>query len=302
MTISNLYSSITRGKWLILPSEVESNQILITSLLEHSTSQEDGKLSDRSPIIAHSVLGTNMSSSKTFDDAPQDSTAIIQLHGSMLKYGNYCTYGCTEVADMIRSAANSSNISAVVLDIDSGGGAVDAIAPMVDAIRYAQSKDKPVVACCDLCASAAYYVACHCDEIIANNTISSEFGSIGVMMSFMDYAKYYEANGVKQHTIYSNLSTYKNASFEAAKKGDYEKLKNEELDPLARQFQDTVKCQRGNKLNLEIEGIIAGRMFYAAEAKKNGLIDSIGNRDYAIKRAREIRRDANVNNYIKSKH
>lgn len=48
-------------------------------------------------------------------------------------------------------------------------------------------KANRIVAACDLCASAAYYVAVHCNEIIAANTISVEFGSIGVMMSFMDY-------------------------------------------------------------------------------------------------------------------
>ena len=120
----------------------------------------------------------------------------------MLKYGTYCSYGTMEYADLIREAADSSNISSVLCDIDSGGGAVDAIAPLVDAILYARSKGKAVVAHCDLCASAAYYAASYCNEIIASNTISAEFGSIGVMMSFPDYAKYYESAGIKMHTIY----------------------------------------------------------------------------------------------------
>jgi len=301
MAFSHLYSSITRGKWLILPSEIDANQMLINSFLEHNADHEDGKLSDREPIPAFATDGKEMKSGSNFSDAPADSTAIIQLHGSMLKYGNYCSYGCAEVADMIVDAANSPKISGILLDIDSGGGSVDAIAPLVNAIKYSQSKGKPVVANCDLCASAAYYVACHCDEIIADNTISSEFGSIGVMMSFIDYAKYYENAGIKQHTVYSNLSDYKNASFEAAKKGEYEQIKSEELDPLAKRFQEAVKCTRGDKLDLKIEGIIAGRMFYAEQAKKNGLIDSIGNRDFAIQRVREIRSDALVNDYINSK-
>ena len=93
---------------------------------------------------------------------------------------------------------------------------MDAIAPLVDAILYARGKGKAVVAHCDLCASAAYYAASYCNEIIAANEVSAEFGSIGVMMSFPDYAKYYESAGIKVHTIYSNLSDYKNAPFEAA--------------------------------------------------------------------------------------
>ena len=242
-----------------------------------------------------------MKSGHDFSDAPQDSVAVIGLQGSMLKYGSYCSYGTTEVAEMVNQAADSPQISGILLDIDSGGGSVDAIAPLIDAIQYAQKKKKCVVAYCDLCASAAYYVACYCDEIIASNTISSEFGSIGVMMSFPDYAKYYEKDGIKVHTIYSNLSSYKNAPFEAAKEGKYDAIKTEELDPLARGFQEAVKSRRGSKLNLEMEGIIAGRMFYANDAKKNGLIDSVGTREFALGRVRELRRDAYVNEYINSK-
>ena len=60
--------------------------------------------------------------------------------------------------------------------------------------------------------------------------------------------------------IYSSLSDYKNKPFELAKQGDYGKIIEEELDPLAKGFQDTVKRTRGNKLDTKIEGILAGRM------------------------------------------
>lgn len=302
MAFSSLYSAVLRSKWFISFQELEANQMLVNLLLERGIENEDTtKLSDKAPIIVCAATEKEMKSGNDFSDAPQDSVAIIGLQGSMLKYGSYCSYGTTEVANMVNQAADSPKISGILLDIDSGGGSVDAIAPLVDAIQYAQKKKKCVVAYCDLCASAAYYVACHCDEIIAANTISSEFGSIGVMMSFPDYAKYYESTGIKVHTIYSNLSTYKNAPFEAAKEGKYDTIKTEELDPLARGFQDAVKSKRGNKLHLEVEGIIAGRMFYANDAKENGLIDGTGTRDFALNRVREIRRDACVGDYINSK-
>lgn len=80
-----------------------------------------------------------------------------------------------------------------ILDIDSGGGSVDAIAPLVDAIRRSRaagkagdSKLRLMLFCCLLCGFHAAY------EIVANNNISAEFGSIGVMMSFRDYAEKFE--------------------------------------------------------------------------------------------------------------
>lgn len=303
MAFSSLYSAVCRGKWFISFRDVEANLILVDKLLERGITKEDAeKRSDVEPIpVLLSTGGKEAKSGNGFADAPKDSTAIIPIHGTLLKYGTYCSYGTTELADILRQAAESSNISSVLLDIDSGGGSVDAIAPLVAAIQYAQSKGKSVVAHCDLCASAAYYIASYCDEIIASNQISSEFGSIGVMMSFPDYAKYYEREGVKVHTIYSSLSDYKNAPFEMAKEGKYEMIREEELDPLARDFQENVKANRGNKLKLDTTGLVRGRMFYAKDAIAVGLADAIGTLDFAIQRAREIPREACINEYINSK-
>lgn len=304
MAFSNLYSAVCRGKWFVSFREVESNLFLVNKLLEHGMDNQDArKLSDREPVpvMVYAADGRSAKLRNNYSEAPAGSTAIIPVHGTMLKYGTYCNYGTVEYAELIREAADFPNISSVLLDIDSGGGAVDGIAPLVDAILYARGKGKAVVAHADLCASAAYYVASYCNEIIAANCISSEFGSIGVMMSFPDYAKYYEAAGIKVHTIYSNLSDYKNAPFEAAKKGDYATIRDEELDPLARDFQANVKKNRGNCLKLETEGLLRGRMFYAESAQQVGLIDGIGTQDYAVQRCREINTEMTINNYINSK-
>ena len=175
-------------------------------------------------------------------------------------------------------------------------GAVDAIAPMLDAIAYSRQKGKPVVASCDLCASAAYYVACHCDEVVADNAISAEFGSIGVMMQFPDYAKYYEQKGIKIHTIYSDLSDWKNAPFEAARKGDYKAIRQEMLNPLARQFQEAVKSHRKD-LKQEVEGILNGRVFYARQALEHGLIDEVGTVEGATEQVRRLSARAALEQY-----
>ena len=303
MGFSNLYSTICRGKWFISFSEVDANLLLVHRLLTHDASLADGKiLSEETPITRMTESdGVLMKHGNSFADAPRDSTAIIPLHGTMLKYGTMCSYGTTEVAEVINEAAQAKNISSIVLDIDSGGGSVDAIAPLIEAIRSAQSKRKAVVASCDLCASAAYYVAQACNEIIADNEVSSEFGSIGVMMSFMDYAKYYEDNGIKQHTIYSNLSDYKNKPFEEARKGNYNAIREEELDPLARDFQEAVKRGRGARLQLETEGLLRGRMFYARDAVRVGLADRIGSLQTAVARSRELSAQMTIDDYIHSK-
>ena len=298
MVLSHLYSAILRGKWFIRLQDVEAGGLILQQILDGPISKTSQKLSDREPLV---IQMAEMASSKNQSELPENAVAIIPLHGTMLKYGTYCEYGTVEIADLIREAADNPKVAGILLDIDSGGGAVDAIAPILDALEYNRSLGKSSVAFCDLAASAAYYAALGCDEIIANNSISAEFGSIGVMMSFPDYAKYYENAGIKVHTIYSNLSDYKNAPFEAAKKGEYDKIKAEELDPLARKFQNAVKNKRGDKLKHDTEGLLSGRMFYQDDALAVGLIDHVGNLDFAVSRVRSKRIDATMFEYVKSK-
>ena len=302
MAFSILLSTILRGKWLIAPREVEANSVILQKLLDGSIPGSNKRLSEEEPIpcMLADASGKMSRSNSRFSDAPEGSTAIIPIRGTLIKYGTLCSYGTEEYAEIIREAANEPNISSIVLDCHSGGGAVDAIAPLVDAIADCKRKNKGCVAAVDLCASAMYYAACHCDSIICTNNISSELGSIGVMMSFADYAKYYENMGIKVHTIYSNLSDYKNAPYEAALKGEYDKIKTEELDPLARQFQATVKKRRCN-LKLDTEGILSGRMFYADEAVRVGLADEVGTIQTAIQRSREIEATTLIHNYINLK-
>ena len=304
MGFSKLYHSILSMKFFIDLRQVDAHLVLLEKYLEKDVSDFTAKtLSEEQPMKI---------SYREIDFAPLAETgnegkangkkvvAIIPLHGTMIKYGTMCAYGADEIAEAIDEAADDKKVMGIVLDIDSGGGAVDAVAPLVDAIRRTKAMGKPVVACCDLCASAAYWTACECNEIMAANAISSEFGSIGVMMQFPDYAKYYEKEGIKVHTIYSNLSAYKNAPFEAAKKGEYESIKAEELDPLARKFQANVRAKRAGKLDENVEGILNGKVFYAEDALKNGLIDSIGTLDRAVSRVREIAADANIHQYIQN--
>lgn len=305
MAFSTLYYTILNKPFFIDVRRIDAQAVLIDKFLEHDIEGFSGKkLSDTTPISRVFIAPRHASdpgatTSGDFTKAPEGSVAVIPLKGDMMKEGTMCSYGTEEIAAVVREAADAKNIVGIRLDIDSGGGAVDAIPPMLDAIAYSQQKGKPVVAACDLCASAAYYVASHCDSIVAVNDISAEFGSIGVMMQFPDYAKYYEQKGIKIHTIYSDLSDYKNAPFEAARKGDYKSIKEEMLNPLARQFQEAVKTHRKD-LKQDVDGILKGRVFYARQALANGLIDEVGTTESATERVRQLSAQMQLEQYTAS--
>ena len=295
MAFSTLYYTILNKPFFIDVRRIDAQAVLIDKFLEHDIAgMSEDTLSKRQPILR--MVSAGHAQDNQFAKAPKDSVAVISLKGDMMKEGTMCSYGTEEIAAVVREAADAKNIIGIRLDIDSGGGAVDAIPPMLDAIAFSQQKGKPVVAACDLCASAAYYVASHCDSIVAVNDISAEFGSIGVMMQFPDYAKYYEQKGIKIHTIYSDLSDYKNAPFEAARKGDYKSIKEETLNPLARQFQEAVRQHRKN-LKQDVDGILNGRMFYARQALEYGLIDEVGTVESATRLVHRLSAEMQLERY-----
>ena len=137
------------------------------------------------------------------ESAPAGSVAVVPIIGEFLKWGTGCAYGSNEIVPAIYQAGDLKNIRALVLDIDSGGGAENAVPPFIEAIKYVQSLGKPVVVHGDMVASAAYYIGSFADYILADNPISSAFGSIGVLISFMDYREKFAREGIKPRQIYA---------------------------------------------------------------------------------------------------
>lgn len=216
------------------------------------------------------------------EQVPQDSVGIIRCVGSMYKYGSWFNWGSDELVAYAREFDSHPNIIGQVWRDDSGGGTISSVGPYLEFLRY---KRKPVVSLLDLCGSANYYKNCGTDYMMAENDVSSMFGSIGVMLQILDFTKMLEQMGIEEHVIYADESDYKNKAFKLALEGKYELIKDEFLNPAAVRFQNHVKENRPG-LNEGVEGILRGKMFFAEEALEHGLIDSIGSLPEAIDRVK----------------
>lgn len=218
-------------------------------------------------------------------EIPENSIAVVGVSGVMQKFGGLCSYGTEELAAMLTAALAINNISGAVLRFHTPGGTVSSIVPLKKAL---QSKQKPVVALVDsMCASAGYYVASMADAIIAVDELA-EVGSIGVMAALLDDTQEQENMGRKRIEIYAPQSGYKNKPQNEALNGNTDLYAQEVLAPLAINFQNHVKSFRAGKLNEKTEGILEGKMFYAEQAVKAGLIDKIGSMDEAVETVRKL--------------
>ncbi|VTQ01765.1 S49 family peptidase [Sphingobacterium daejeonense] len=275
----HLISAILRGQFMISPEFAFGLGPQLEGILKSTSLYENNiQILDKIDIMAYE------------DDEEHDAenigdegakVIVLPVKGTMLKYGTLCSYGMIEIASYIKHFASKENVSAIVLDIDSGGGAVNAVPPLLEAIQFVKELGKPIVAHCDAACSAAYWTASACDHIFSNNDVSSVFGSVGVMLSFLDMVPFYEKQGAKFHEVYSELSDHKNLAFQNLLKGEYDQIRKEMLDPMAIKFQDTVKSNRLN-LSLETSGILAGATFNGQRSVDLGLADRIGTLKDAI--------------------
>jgi protease-4 len=103
--------------------------------------------------------------------------------------------------DLIDKAAKASSVKAILLHIDSGGGAASGGEALYRAVRRA-SEVKPVVAVIDgLGASAAYMTAIAADHIVARE--SAITGSIGVIFEYGNVAELLRKIGVQYAEVKS---------------------------------------------------------------------------------------------------
>jgi protease IV len=211
---------------------------------------------------------------------PAGSVAVIDMIGPVIKYGDFCTYGADEIVNALKMADANPNIIGTVFNVDGPGGSVSAIGPFMD---FGANKKKPVIALADQACSLHYWSMCAvADYKMADNNVSAQFGSVGVVSSFADNRKYLENLGYVFHEIYPKESEHKNEAFRLAMDGKYDMIKEEHLSPIAIKFQNAVRAACPN-LKEEL-GVLTGKTFNAEKAVEYGMIDAIGSMDQAIQR------------------
>jgi signal peptide peptidase SppA len=209
--------------------------------------------------------------------------AVFTIDGPMTRQANsmQSIIGGTstmEVRAQVRAADKDADIEAGIVYITSGGGDVNGTDDLGKAFAdFAQSK--PLIAfVSSVGASAAYWVASQCSEIVCTPT--AWVGSIGVVTSVRDSSRAAVNAGVDIDEITSGK--FKGGITPGAKVSDNLKSKQQDIvDKLAGMFVSAVATGRGMD-NDAVAALADGRMFTAEEALANGLIDRIAHEDDVI--------------------
>ena len=279
MQVSKILMDLVRSEWLMSFQGITSYAPIAHKIITGEKVDVAPKVSSLMNIVDHNGKRV-MPDAKGFIDAPKGSVAIIDMIGPVMKYGDMCTYGADEIVNAMYLADNNPNIIGTVFNEDGPGGGVSAIGPFM---QFAKTKKKPVVAIADQCCSLHYWAMCAvADYKMADNNVSAQFGSVGVVTSFADNRKYLETLGYVFHDIYPEESEHKNLAFRLALEGKYEMITQEMLSPIAQKFQAAVRA--GCPSLKEEVGVLTGKTFGADKALEYGMIDAIGSIDQAIQR------------------
>lgn len=172
------------------------------------------------------------------------------------------------------------NIKAIVINVNSPGGAVGPSQEIYTEIKRAREETKKPIICVTtgIMASGAYYSAVACDKIVVAS--GALVGSIGVIMEFANLEKLYDWAKIKRFTITSGR--YKDSGNEFRTMRDDERsLFQDMITEVYNQFRQTVKDAR--KLDDKVLDEYAdGRVFTGTKAVKMGFADIEGTFEDAV--------------------
>jgi protease-4 len=191
--------------------------------------------------------------------------AVIEIEGVIMD--------AKDTIDLLEAAEEDKQIQAIVLRVNSPGGAVGPTQEIYEEIRRID-KMKPIFASFGaIAASGGYYVGAATRKIWASpGTLT---GSIGVIMEFMDFSKLYEFAKVSPQTV--KAGRYKDAGNPArALTAEEQDMMNKLIAGVHQQFIGDIMKRRADKIKGDIKELAQGQIFSGEGAKEVGLVDEMG--------------------------
>jgi len=205
------------------------------------------------------------------------STVMITGTLATLYFERFDEYGAMEqvtssrdIVMQLRNLSQNSAVEAIVVEIESYGGMGIAGKEIADELRRIE---KPTVALIrGVGASAAYRAATGADYIIASP--SSDVGSIGVTMSYLEHAE----KNIEEGLVYRQISAgkYKDAGDPDRPLSEEERnIFQHDLQKFHNAFIEDVAAYRDLPVE-QVRTFSNGLSFTGADALEKGLIDELG--------------------------
>jgi len=206
-----------------------------------------------------------------------EKIAVVELIGPI--------YTSQRIVRQFQMYGEEKSVKAIVFRIDSPGGGVAASQEIYQAVKKVKEKGKPVIASMgSVAASGGYYVACGADTIMANPATTT--GSIGVIAEIPNVSGLLNKVGIRFEVIKSGRFKDTGSPYRSMTAADRRYLQSA-IDDFFDQFVNVVVQER--KLpRKKVLKLADGRIFTGRQAKKNGLVDLLGDYEDAINLAAKL--------------
>lgn len=237
------------------------------------------------PLLASNEI--SLSDSYDSTDLPDGTIAFYRMVGA-IKSDGYWGFSTVQFECDIKKAEANPAISGHYIFCKSPGGE----AYYLDQVsKTLQSLQKPVyVFIRQQCCSAAYYMCCH-GTVVKANTQNDTIGSIGTMVSFLDWDSYFEKAGLRTVEYKATNSDLKNKTWDDLVAGKPKKFIDDVMDPINNQFMDAVKAARPIIGKMDYTNPVLRGETYRAELAMGadcGLIDGITTFEESIQEAYQL--------------
>lgn len=214
--------------------------------------------------------------SDTSVDFSGEAVGVVEIEGAIAD--------SRDILEHIRQFREDEDIKAIVIRIDSPGGAVGPSQEIYREIRKTVENKKVVASMGAVAASGGYYVACAADGIVANpGTIT---GSIGVIMGYTNFQELLNKIGMVPVVIKSG--PYKDTGSPTRQMRDDEReILQSITSGIHEQFVTAIA--EGREMDRDrVAQVADGRIFTGEDAKARGLVDRLGNFEDALAWAGEL--------------
>ena len=286
MKFANILQHLYCEPWLISPERHAQLCAIVQDHMTGAAHAEGGRLDQfraDMPVKAQSEITARERLERVL--TYEGNIAIIEVSGVIghrlsLMTETSGAIGTETIERALEAALSSPQVEGILLDIDSGGGAVVNVPELADAIASAKF-EKPVVAfTSSVMGSAAYWIGCGADMIVS--TGSAVVGSIGVYSAFIDQSKAFEQAGLKTEIF--KTGTFKGMGIAGLPLTDEQKeLLQDRVEEIFTDFTASVLFNRDVP-----NSALQGQTFQGSEAKELGLVDVIGGIDVAMAELQDI--------------
>ncbi len=209
-----------------------------------------------------------------------DRVAIIDISGVILNTRKPGLLGTgdnpvSQLHEKLKHAAEDPRVKAIILRLNTPGGAVTASDAMYRMVRrFREETGKPIVALMmDVAASGGYYVACAADRIVAYPTAVT--GSVGVIVQTVSLKPALDRIGVRAEAFTSGSNKEAGSMLGAMSDGHREVLQAL-VDEFFERFADVVRRSRPGLTDADFALVTDGRVVSGVTATRIGLVDQVG--------------------------